>query len=137
MAGVQYLSAGTYDFYCTIHPEMTGRLTVTSAGAPVTRPNVGVKITSSKLKQVRKSGILKVRLTNSGSDGVADVAATLAGRELGHRNGVAVSGGDTASVSLKLKKAARRALAGRSKAAVKAATTVAFGAPDSAKKTLD
>ncbi len=116
---------------------MTGRLTVTGAGTPLPRPAVSVKITSAKLKQVRKSGALKVKLRNSGSDGVADVVASLAGKELGHRNNVEVGAGGTASVALKLPKAGRRALAGRSKAAVKAATTVAFGAPDSTKMTLD
>jgi plastocyanin len=40
--GSQYLTAGTYTFFCTIHPEqMKGTLTVTSAGTPKPRPGTG------------------------------------------------------------------------------------------------
>jgi plastocyanin len=36
--GSQYLKTGTYDFYCTLHGNMTGTLTVTSEGTPATPP---------------------------------------------------------------------------------------------------
>lgn len=37
--GSQYLTAGTYTFYCTVHPDqMKGTLTVTSEGTPKPRP---------------------------------------------------------------------------------------------------
>jgi hypothetical protein len=135
--GVQYLTAGTYEFYCTLHETMTGTLTVTSAGTPVRRPAIGVAIESSTLKQVRKSGVLKVKLHNSGSAGDADLVASLNGREIGHAGQVEVGTGDRVTVSVKLSKSGRKALVGRSKASVKVGSTVDFGEPDSAKKKLD
>ena len=36
--GSQYLTTGTYDFLCSLHPSMKGRLIVNSAGAPKPRP---------------------------------------------------------------------------------------------------
>jgi hypothetical protein len=38
VSGTQYLTTGSYSFYCTIHPYMHGTLVVTSAGTPVPRP---------------------------------------------------------------------------------------------------
>jgi plastocyanin len=66
--GSQYLKTGSYDFYCSIHPFMTGTLHVTAAGKPAPRPNrsdtrapgVAVEIVSSKLGKVAKSGKLQV-----------------------------------------------------------------------------
>src|SRR4051794_40575740 len=34
VAGTEYLTSGTYDFGCSIHPQMHGTLTVTTAGTP-------------------------------------------------------------------------------------------------------
>ncbi len=135
--GVQYLKAGTYAFHCTLHETMTGTLTVEPTGTPVRRPRIGVAIKSSKLGQVRRSGVLKVKLHNSGSTGDADLVASLHGKELGRAGQVEVRAGDSVPVSLKLSKAGRSALRGRSKATVKVATTVRFGEPDSAKQKLD
>jgi plastocyanin len=39
VAGTQYLTSGTYAFYCTIHPFMRGTIVVTSNGTPVPRPS--------------------------------------------------------------------------------------------------
>jgi plastocyanin len=36
--GSQYLVTGTYRFLCTVHPNMEGTITVTSAGTPAPRP---------------------------------------------------------------------------------------------------
>jgi plastocyanin len=37
--GSQYLTTGTYDFYCSVHPaQMKGKITVTAAGTPQARP---------------------------------------------------------------------------------------------------
>jgi plastocyanin len=38
VSGTQYLTSGSYAFYCTVHPFMKATLTVTSAGAPAPRP---------------------------------------------------------------------------------------------------
>src|SRR3954452_13845496 len=37
--GTQYLTTGDYAFICSIHPNMTGTLHVTAAGAPPPRPS--------------------------------------------------------------------------------------------------
>jgi plastocyanin len=65
--GSQYLTAGNYDFICSIHPFMEGELTVTSAGTPARRPGgdsrapgIAIEIVSSSLGSVAKSGKLRV-----------------------------------------------------------------------------
>jgi plastocyanin len=36
--GSQYLTTGSYDFFCTLHPSMKGKLIVNSSGTPKPRP---------------------------------------------------------------------------------------------------
>jgi plastocyanin len=84
VAGTQYLTTGSYDFGCSIHPNMKGTITVTSAGAPAARPGTGsssspapqsapaasdttkpkvsVHLVDTTLKAVRKRGALRVHV---------------------------------------------------------------------------
>ena len=39
--GSQYLTTGRYGYYCSVHPQMKGTITVTSAGTPAQRPGTG------------------------------------------------------------------------------------------------
>jgi plastocyanin len=135
VAGVQYLSADTYEFHCTLHETMTGTLTV-PAGTPVARPKIAVAIKDSKLGAVRKSGVLKTKVTNSTTDGVVELEAMLGDKTLAHKSRIDVAGGDSENVSLKLSKAGAKALKHLDKAKVVLDGSVAFGKPDSAKKTL-
>jgi hypothetical protein len=130
--GVQYLQAGSYPFHCTLHVGMTGTLTVTSDGTPVARPKIAVAIKSSKLASVQKSGALKTRVSDSGSDAVVDLVALVGSKKLGHVSQVDVAAGATEPVSVKLSRSGQRALKGRSTATVKLKGTVAFGKPDAA-----
>jgi plastocyanin len=38
VAGTEYLTTGSYQYYCSIHPYMTGTITVTPSGTPAPRP---------------------------------------------------------------------------------------------------
>ncbi len=133
--GVEYLKPGTYPFHCTLHPDMTGTLTVTP-GTPVTRPKIAVALKDSKLHAVRKSGVLKTKVSDSTTDGVVELTATLGKKNLGHKANIRVAGGDSQKVSLKLTHEGKRALKGLSKAKVKLTGIVDFGKTDSVKKTL-
>jgi plastocyanin len=127
--GTQYLGAGSYPFFCTVHPEMQATLNVTGAGLP--RPTVDVVVSSRKLRKVLKKGKLAVKVATTGAPEVA-LAAALGKRTIA--TGTVRAGGTTAA--LKLTKSGRQALAGKDKATVKVTGSIEFGAPDSAKAKL-
>jgi plastocyanin len=49
VVGTEYLKTGTYQYFCSIHPWMTGTITVTSSGTPAQRPG-STASTSSQSK---------------------------------------------------------------------------------------
>lgn len=134
VAGTQYLGPGTYDFVCTIHVGMDGRLLVSGAGA-FPRPSVEVSIRSSKLAQVRR-GSLKVLVEATTPSADVDIEARLGARSLARASGVDFEAGQGKNLVLKLGSRARKLLKGPDRARVKVTATVPFGAPDSAKRTL-
>ncbi|MFL5840502.1 MAG: plastocyanin/azurin family copper-binding protein [Thermoleophilaceae bacterium] len=94
VAGVEYLTTGTYEYICSIHPFMKGTITVSAAGTPAPRPGSGsgsegpppqssqasadtvapatsVKVLDSKRSAVRKRRSLQLAVKT-------DEAATLA-----------------------------------------------------------
>jgi plastocyanin len=128
--GTQYLSAGSYPFICTIHPDtMQATLNVTGAGLP--RPTVDVAISSRKLSKVLKKGKLAVKATTTGAPEV-NLTAALGKRTLG--TGTLPPGASKGA--LKLTKVGRQALAAKEKATVKVTGSIEFGAPDTAKAKL-
>jgi plastocyanin len=127
VAGTDYLTTGSYDYICSIHPFMTGTITVTAAGTPAQRPGSGspppgqqqsasssdttppsvtVKVLDTKRGLVRKRRSLQVSVR-------ADEKATIG---LVARSGKATVASGTArfenegtrKVSLKLTKAGLR-----------------------------
>jgi plastocyanin len=128
----QYLTAGQYAFFCSIHANMRGTLTVTSAGTPATRPGPGtpadtqkprvnVKVRSGGLRGVRRSGKLQVEVTVDEGAKVALKATTRSsGRTVTIATGQVndLTGAGTRRETLRLTRAGKRALAGRSRAAV-------------------
>ena len=76
VAGTEYLTTGSYHFFCSIHPGMEATLEVTSAGTPGKRPEaegVAVKILSRDLDRVIESGKLKLKVRSR--KGVVQVGA--------------------------------------------------------------
>ena len=128
--GTQYLSAGSYPFFCTIHPD-TMQATLNVAGTGLPRPTVDVAVSSRKLSKVLKKGKLAVKVRTTGAPEVA-LAAVLGKRTIA--TGTVRAGGTTAA--LKLTKSGRQALAGKDKATVKVTGSIEFGAPDTAKAKL-
>ena len=151
--GTEYLTTGDYEFVCSIHPQMVGKLHVTSngtakprpsggtgstggSGTDTTKPKVSLRLLDSKLSAVRKRGALRLRVT-------LDEAATL---KLTARSGsktlgtatVKLSG--TKAISLKLTPAGRAFVKRRRTAPVTVTVRAADGAGNaarsSAKKTL-
>ena len=83
--GVEHLTTGSYAFICSVHPEMKGKLEVTSAGTPVPRPGTGddgadtlapvvelsaARPKAAKLRRTRKL-VVKLGSSEAGSYSVA------------------------------------------------------------------
>jgi plastocyanin len=129
--GAQYLTTGEYAFYCSVHPEMQGKLTVTSAGTPVPRPGSGgggatLKAAGAKLSSVRRGGKLAVRVSGpAGATAIVAAEARLHGKrvKLGRARATLASA-DAQKITLKLTSKARKALKGVRKVAVTFKATV-------------
>lgn len=129
--GSQYLTTGSYAFYCSVHPWMEGSLAVNAAGAPVPRPGTGgtdrqapvaaVRVPDRRIQTVVRRRALRVivetdepvRLRLSAGARVGDRTVRLGtlDRNLDRAGGQAVT--------IAVGQAARRRLAGASRARVK------------------
>ena len=124
--GSQYLTTGAYDFFCSIHPGMDGKLTVTAAGKPASRPGSGggggsssgsgtsltLRILDGSAARIRDAGRLRVRAEVSAP---AHVSLRATAKRGGKRVTVArgqrhFSSAGRATMRLALTKAGRRAV---------------------------
>jgi plastocyanin len=119
--GVEYLTTGSYAFFCSIHPQMEGTLNVSSAGTPVPRPTepgpgpgpgtgstLSVQVLDTKRKAVKKRGSLRVRVTTGGA---ATVRLTAQAKGKAFAKGTAkLAGAGKKTARLKLTRAGRRAV---------------------------
>lgn len=137
--GTEYLTTGSYGFFCSIHPGMEATLEVTSAGTPVPRPKpegVSVKILSKSLDRVVESGKLKLRV--SSRRGEVTVGARAKKRKttiaLGSKT-LKFDKADERTVRLKLSDSAREALGKRKSVTVIATATANHGGGHTEKAT--
>ena len=132
--GTQYLSAGTYTFFCTIHPAtMQATLQITSNGTPQARPSSSIKVTRRSVSQTIKKGI-KLNMTPTTSiEGVA-LTAKLGKTTIGKKT-VTLAQGFNAPV-VKLNKAGKSKLQGKSSAKVSVTADIPFGSPVTGKAKL-
>ena len=67
--GTEFLVTGAYPFICSIHPQMEGTLTVSSAGEPRPRPGdkttLKLSVLDSKISKVKRRRFLRVRVTTN------------------------------------------------------------------------
>ena len=134
--GTQYLTQGTYAFFCNVHPlEMSANLQVSGAGAPVARPRIDVLLGAGKLSKIAKKGKVPVTVKAvTQSDGV-DVELKLGKSVIGAQTGLNLAAGQSRKLSLNLNKSGKSKLADRKSAKLKATGEVPFGSPDTAKRT--
>jgi hypothetical protein len=135
--GTQYLTAGTYTFFCTIHPtEMQATLVVTGNGTPQARPHIDLRIVSGKLAKVKKKGKLLVQVTASTSVAGASIEARLGPNAILGRTGNLSLNQGAQTVTVKLTKRGKNALKSKKKARISVDGSVPFGPPASVKRKL-
>jgi plastocyanin len=135
VSGTQYLPAGAYQFFCSVHPTtMTGTLQVTSNGTPQARTQATVKLTSRKLSKVLKRG-LSVSINSSAKVVGVDLVAKLGKTTIGTASNLAWIPGQQFEI-VRLSKAGKAKLKARSKASITVTASIPFAAPASAKAKL-
>lgn len=134
VVGTQYLSAGSYPFVCTLHSGMNGTLEVTPEGTPVPRPGVKLTVPSQKLKQVRKSGKLKIKVTPVAPSTGVDIAVFKGRKVIGEIEiGKVIS---IKTVTVKLTKSGRAAIKKGKKVKFSVSAEVPWGKTARTNRTL-
>jgi plastocyanin len=123
--GSQYLTTGAYEYFCSIHANMTGTLNVTAAGTPVPRPgsagdktpaDVTVSIYKRTLDRIVKTKRLPVKVTlNEAAD--VKLVAKLGRRTIAKGEDELEQGTD--KVNLRLTRSGKRRLRNRDRARIK------------------
>ena len=120
VAGARHLTTGQYAFYCSIHPDMTGTLTVGSSGTPLPRPGGGdtaapvlrVGVGRTSLGRLSRSARLPVTVSVDEQATVSlKASARVGGRRVTiARGSAAPSGAGSVRASLRLTRAGRQAV---------------------------
>jgi plastocyanin len=132
--GTQFLSAGDYAFFCTVHPTtMQGTLRVSSNGTPQARPSSSLKLKTKSIAQAIKKGLKVVMTPTTRIDGVT-LTAKLGKSTIG-KTTLSLAEGFNSPV-FKLSKAGKSKLRGRSAAKVGVTADIPFGSPVTAKGKL-
>jgi plastocyanin len=126
--GTQYLTQGSYPFFCSVHPNMEATLQVTGAGTPVARPRIAVRILTRKLKRVRRTGKVAVRIRALTQSNGASLRLKVANRFAGRRANLNLAAGQARRIVFRLNKKARKRLAKRKRARAVLVGSVPFGA---------
>jgi plastocyanin len=143
--GVEYLTTGSYAFFCSIHPDMEGTIDVTSAGTPAPRPGPGpggggggaegpslaLRVLDKRVGPVKRRGALKVRAT-TGAAATVKLKARAKGSSFAKGTKKVGSAGKK-TLRLKLTKAGRKLVKGGGPITV----TVKGTATDSQGQTAD
>jgi len=116
---VQYLAAGSYAFYCSVHPQMTGTLRVTTAGTPEPRPGgsagTGAGAADTTAPSVGVDGGRRLRAVVTSDEPVAFTVTARRGRRVLARGEARLKQAGSATLRLRLTSAGRRALRGTSR----------------------
>jgi plastocyanin len=132
VTGTDRLAAGTYHFFCSVHPtEMSGDLVVIGVPSGVT-----VKVLSRDLGGVVSSSKLKVKLTATVARSGISLTASKGKKTLGTKRGVNLAAGASQTVALRLSRAGRNTLKSSGSAKVKVTATVPGASPATAKQRL-
>jgi plastocyanin len=133
--GTQYLSAGDYTFFCSVHPTtMQATLHVSSNGTPQARPSATVSVRSKKLAKVSKKGILVAINSTAKVDG-ASLVAKLGKATIGKVDDLSLAAGQQFA-TVKLSKSGKNKLKGKKKASVIITASIPFGSPVTGKTKL-
>lgn len=133
--GTQYLSAGDYPFFCTVHPTtMSGTLHVTTNGTPQARPSATLTIRAKKIAKVVKKGIAVALNTSAKIDDVS-LVAKLGKATIGKASDLSLAQGQVFE-TIKLSKAGKSKLRKKSTAKVSVTADIPFGLPATAKAKL-
>lgn len=125
--GTEYLKAGSYPFYCTLHgTAMSGVLIINDAGTAVARPSVKVSLVNQKLRQVRKAGVKARIKAITASTGVV-ITAKKGKVTLGSKRGLTLKAGQAKTITLPLTKAGRKAVKKARSVKIKLGASVPFG----------
>lgn len=132
--GTQFLAAGDYPFFCTVHPTtMNGTLRVTGAGTPQARPSAALTLRTKTISKALKKGLLISINASTKVDG-ATLTAKLGKATIGKTTASLAAGAQTKA--LKLSKAGKSKLRKKSTAKVTVTAEIPFGSPATAKAKL-
>jgi plastocyanin len=115
LRGAPFLTTGSYEFHCPVHPEMASRLDVNASGAPLppdgTAPSAGVKVKRISLAGLLRRRKLRVR-ANPAEVADANFKASAGGVPLAAARRTYLTVGPRTLV-LKISRAAARSLKSR------------------------
>ena len=133
--GTQYLTAGDYTFFCSVHPAtMQATLHVTSSGAPVARPSATLSLQTKTISKALKKGLL-VGINASSKVNDATITAKLGNATIGQLANASFTTGQQFNV-VNLTKSGKSKLRKAKKAKITITAGIPFGAPATAKASL-